>query len=100
MFQNYSAAAQNPHTKNAYIYNQSSFSVYRNALKLTYEHLSVTYTKHEKNTKQDVKGMGQRGHILVITRLFCEVETQKLTTTRLPEYDILSATIAVIFQFC
>jgi hypothetical protein len=78
------------------MYNQSSFSVYRNALKLTYEHLSVKYTKHEKITKQDVKGMVQRGHILVIARLFCEVETQKLTTTRLPEYDILSATRVVL----
>jgi hypothetical protein len=65
-------------------YNQSSFSVYRNALKLTYEHSSVKYTKQEKITKQDVNRMGQEGHILVITR-FCVVETKKLTITRLPE---------------
>jgi hypothetical protein len=69
--------------------------VSRNALKLTYEHLSVKYTKQEKKSKQDVKGMGQGRHILVITRLFCEVETQNLTATRLPEYDILSATSVV-----
>ena len=73
-----------------HIHNQSSFSVYRNALKLTYEHLSVKYTQQDQITKQDVKGMGQGGHILVIIWLFCEVETQKLTTNRLPEYDILS----------
>jgi hypothetical protein len=77
-------------------YNQSSFSVCRNALKLTYEHISVKYTKLEKISKQDMKGMGQGGQILVITRLFCEVGTKKLTTTRLPEHDILSATSVVL----
>jgi hypothetical protein len=57
----------------------------------------VKYTKQEKNTKQDVKRMGWGKRILVITRLLCNTETQKLTNTGMPECDILSATIVVLY---
>jgi hypothetical protein len=43
------------------------------------------------------KGWGGEGIFLLShVRLFCKVETQKLTTTRLSEYDILGATSVVL----
>jgi hypothetical protein len=52
----------------------------------------------EKCSQQDVNGVGHRRHITVIIRLFYKLQHKNWLLpkfTRLPEYDILSATSVV-----